>query len=72
MTITKCKRSINMINYRHLFIFSLKDLESLLQRNKSLVEESENLTEALAKQREKYEQLQVSYCDHSYCDSILQ
>lgn len=35
-----------------------KDLESLLQRNKSLVEESENLTEALAKQREKYEQLQ--------------
>lgn len=35
-----------------------KDLESLLQRNKSLVEESENLTESLAKQREKYEQLQ--------------
>lgn len=35
-----------------------KDIESLLQRNKSLAEESENLTESLAKQREKYEQLQ--------------
>lgn len=57
-------------NYRNLFIFSLKDLESLLQRNKSLVEESENLTESLAKQREKYEQLQVSYSDHNILHTV--
>ena len=55
-----------------MFIFSLKGLESLLQRNKSLVEESENLTEALAKQREKYELLlQVSYSDHNILHTVV-
>ena len=51
-------------------IFSLMDLEPLLQRNRSVVEESENITEALAKQREKCEQLQVSYSDPNIVHTV--
>ena len=40
-------------------IFSPKDLDALLEKDKTLEEESKNLTESLAKQKEKYEQLQV-------------
>lgn len=40
-------------------VFSSKDLDALLQKDKTLEEESKNLTELLAKQKEKYELLQV-------------
>ena len=42
-----------------LRVFSPKDLDALLQKNKSLEEESENLAESVAEQKEKYQHLQV-------------
>lgn len=38
-----------------------KDLDALLQKNKSLEEESENLAESVAKQKEKYQHLQEQH-----------
>lgn len=41
-------------------IFSQKDLDALLEKDNTQEEESKNLTELLAKQKEKYELLQVN------------
>ena len=50
--------------------FSQKDLDALLEKDKTHEEESKNLTEMLAKQKEKYELLQVKghFGEHDkYC-----
>ena len=52
--IKRCTCSI-----KKLSVSSQKDLDSLLEKDKTLEEESKNLTELLAKQKEKYELLQV-------------
>ena len=42
-------------------MFAFQDLNTLLDKNKTLEEESRNLKETLATQKEKYEKIQVDY-----------
>jgi len=47
------------IKSKYLFSPFKKDLDALLEKEKTLEEESKNLSELLAKQKEKYAHLQV-------------
>ena len=49
------------IKYKYLFSPFKKDLDALLEKDKTLEEESKNLSELLAKQKEKYALLQVIF-----------
>lgn len=42
-------------------VFAFQDLNALLDKNKTLEEESRNLKETIAMQEEKYEKIQVDY-----------